>query len=289
MIAGLAVIALVYFNPDTLFSGGVIDFEKILPFALSNFIPTGVLGIILAGLIAAFMSTFAANVNAGPAYIVNDIYRKYINPDADNKTLIRMSYLASILVVVIGIGVGFFVMSINDLLQWITAALFGGYAAANFLKWTWWRFNGYGYFWGMIAGLVASLSIPKLFPDMSIIYAFPLVILPISSFGSILGTLLTKPDDESVLISFYKNVRPWGFWNPIYEKIRISDPGFEKNKAFKRDMFNSLIAVIWQMVLILIPIYLVIREYWSLALSIIILLVTMFILKKSWYDRLEEN
>lgn len=124
---------------------------------------------------------------------------------------------------------------------------------------------------------------------MSIIYAFPLVILPISSFGSILGTLLTKPDDESVLISFYKNVRPWGFWNPIYEKIRISDPGFEKNKAFKRDMFNSLIAVIWQMVLILIPIYLVIREYWSLALSIIILLVTMFILKKSWYDRLEEN
>ncbi|MCK5701143.1 MAG: sodium:solute symporter, partial [Cyclobacteriaceae bacterium] len=80
MIAGFGVIALVYFNPDTLFSGGEMDFEKILPFALSNFIPTGVLGIILAGLIAAFMSTFAANVNSGPAYIVNDIYKKFINP-----------------------------------------------------------------------------------------------------------------------------------------------------------------------------------------------------------------
>jgi len=289
MIAGLAVIALVYFNPDTLFSEGVIDFEKILPFALSNFIPTGILGVILAGLIAAFMSTFAANVNAGPAYIVNDIYKKFINPSADNKTLIRLSYLASILMVVIGISVGFFVMSINDLLQWITAALFGGYAAANFLKWTWWRFNGYGYFWGMIAGLVASLSIPKLFPDMSIIYAFPLVILPISTLGSLLGTLLTKPDDDEVLMSFYKNVKPWGFWDPVYQKIKLADPSFEKNTAFGRDMFNSLIAVIWQMVLILIPIYLVIREYWSMAISIALMLITMFILKKTWYDKLEEN
>ena len=243
----------------------------------------------MAGLIAAFMSTFAANVNAGPAYIVNDIYKKFINPEADNKTLIRMSYLASIFVVVVGIAMGFYVTSINDILQWITAALFGGYAAANFLKWIWWRFNGYGYFWGMIAGLVASLSIPKLFPDMSIIYAFPLVILPVSTLGSLLGTLLTKPDDESVLISFYKNVKPWGFWNPIYEKIKLSDPDFERNKAFKRDMFNSLVAIVWQMVLILIPIYLVIREYWSLAIAIALLVVTMTILKKTWYDKLEEN
>jgi len=289
MIAGLGVIALVYFNPDTLFSGNEIDFEKILPYALSNFIPTGVLGIILAGLIAAFMSTFAANVNAGPAYIVNDIYKKFINPNASNKTLIQMSYLSSVLVVIVGILVGFYVTSINDILQWITAALFGGYAAANFLKWIWWRFNGYGYFWGMIAGLIASMSIPKLFPDMSIIYAFPLVILPISTLGSLLGTLLTKPDDEDVLMSFYRNVRPWGFWNPIYKKVLAVDPTFKRNTSFGRDMFNSGIAVIWQMVLILIPIYLVIREYMSLAISIGVLVITMAILKVNWYDKLEED
>ncbi len=289
MIAGLGVIALVYFNPDTLFSEGALDFEKILPFALSNFIPTGVLGIILAGLIAAFMSTFAANVNAGPAYIVNDIYKKFINPNASNKTLIRMSYLSSVLMVVIGISVGFFVTSINDILQWITAALFGGYAAANFLKWIWWRFNGYGYFWGMVAGLFGSLLVPKVFPDMSIIYAFPLVILPISTLGSLLGTLLTKPDDEQVLMSFYTSVRPWGFWGPVYEKVKAQDPGFERNKSFKRDMFNSLVAVIWQMMLILIPIYLVTREYMSMTIAIGILLITMAILKVNWYDKLEED
>lgn len=289
MIAGLGVIALVYFNPETLFTGEEIDFEKILPFALSNFIPSGVLGIILAGLIAAFMSTFAANVNAGPAYIVNDIYKKFINPNADNRTLIKMSYAASVLMVVIGISVGFFVTSINDILQWITAALFGGYAAANFLKWIWWRFNGFGYFWGMVAGLVASLSIPKLFPDMSIIYAFPMVIMPVSTLGSLLGTLLTRPDEEQVLMSFYKNIRPWGFWNPIYLKVKAIDPNFKRNDAFKRDMFNCLVAVIWQMVLILIPIYLVIREYTSMTISIVVLFVTMAILKVNWYDKLEDD
>ncbi|MCK5702803.1 MAG: sodium:solute symporter, partial [Cyclobacteriaceae bacterium] len=202
---------------------------------------------------------------------------------------IKMSYLASILMVVIGIAVGFYVTSINDILQWITAALFGGYAAANFLKWIWWRFNGFGYFWGMVAGLFASLLVPKVFPEMSIIYAFPLVILPISTLGSLLGTLLTKPDDEQVLMSFYKNVRPWGFWDPVYRKIQEIDPGFEKNNSFKRDMFNCLVAVIWQMMLILIPVYLVIREYMSMTISIGILLITMAILKVNWYDKLEED
>ncbi len=289
MIAGLGVIALVYFNPDTLFSGGEIDFEKILPFALSNFIPTGVLGIILAGLIAAFMSTFAANVNSGPAYIVNDIYKKFINPQASDSTLIKMSYFASVFMVIVGISVGFFVTSINDILQWITAALFGGYAAANFLKWIWWRFNGYGYFSGMVAGLFASLIVPKIFPELSIIYAFPMVILPISALGSLLGAILTKPDEEEVLISFYKSVKPWGFWDPIYQKIILTDPRFKKNKSFNRDMFNCVVAIVWQMVLILIPVYLVIREYMSMTISIGVLLVTMVILKVNWYDKLEED
>ncbi|TAJ15234.1 sodium:solute symporter [Marinilabiliaceae bacterium JC017] len=289
MIAGLAVIALVYFEPEQLLSGSTLDFEKILPFALKNFMPAGVLGIILAGLIAAFMSTFAANVNAGPAYIVNDIYKKFINPNASNRTYVRMSYLASILVVILGIVVGFFVSSINGILQWITAALFGGYAAANFLKWIWWRFNGYGYFWGMIAGLAASLLVPKVFPDLSVILAFPLVILPLSTAGSLLGCLLTPPDNEEVLKSFYKNVRPWGFWDPIYQLVKQEDPSFKKNHSFKRDMLNTAIGVVWQMALIIFPIYLVLRNYTNASITLAIILITSLILKKNWLDKLEEN
>ncbi|MCD4769060.1 MAG: Na+:solute symporter, partial [Bacteroidales bacterium] len=289
MIAGLAVIALVYFNPESLMSGGSLDFEKLLPFALSNFIPAGVLGIILAGLIAAFMSTFAANVNAGPAYIVNDIYKKFINPDAGEKRLISLSYISSVAMVIIGITVGFYVSSINNLLQWITAALFGGYAAANFLKWIWWRFNGHGYFWGMAAGLLASLLIPKLFPDLSIILAFPIVILPVSTAGSLLGCLLTRPDDMNVLKSFYMNVRPWGFWEPVNREVLKDNPDFQKNRAFKRDLVNSLVGIIWQMMLIVAPVYLVIRNFKGLIISVILIVVTSIFLKFNWYNKLEED
>ena len=249
MIAGVTVLALVYFNSNELIVAGKLDFDKILPFALNNFIPPGLLGIILAGLIAAFMSTFAANVNAGPAYIVNDIYKRFINPNASNKKYIRMSYIASFGVVFFGIIVGFLINTIDEILQWITAALFGGYAAANFLKWIWWRFNGYGYFWGMIAGLFSSLLVPKLFPDIHILQAFFMIILPFSTLGSLLGCLLTQPDDEKVLIKFYSTVRPWGFWNPIYKKTIIENPDFKKNTNFKRDMFNCVIGIIWQMTL----------------------------------------
>jgi Na+/proline symporter len=289
MITGLAVIALVYFQPESLLTDGGLDFEKVLPFALGEFMPVGVLGIILAGLIAAFMSTFAANVNAGPAYIVNDIYKKFINPGADNKTLVRMSYAASLLMVVIGVGMGFMVSSINDILQWITAALFGGYAAANFLKWIWWRFNGFGYFWGMVTGLLISLLVPHLFPDLSVILAFPFIILPVSTLGSILGCLFTPADDMEVLKKFYKNVKPWGFWKTVIREIQKEDPEFMPNKNFGRDMFNTAVGIIWQMGLIVIPVYLVIRDLKNMWIAIAAVIITSVILKYNWYDKLEDD
>ncbi|MBT3245045.1 MAG: sodium:solute symporter [Bacteroidetes bacterium] len=285
MIAGLAILALVKLQPEALLNEGVMDFEKILPFALNNFIPVGVLGIILAGLVAAFMSTFAANVNAGPAYIVNDIYLRFINPGASNKTLIRASYLSSFAVVIIGITVGFFVSDINSILQWITAALFGGYAAANFLKWVWWRFNGYGYFWGMVGGLLASLLVPKLLPDLSVIMAFPFI-LGIATTASLLGTLLTKPDDEDVLKSFVRSVNPWGWWKPVHQAVIKDLPDFKPNKNLMSDMLNVVVGIIWQMTLILMPIYLVIREWTALWLSLIIFVILSIFLKFRWYDRL---
>ncbi len=102
------------------------------------------------------MSTFSAFVNAGPAYLVNDIYKKYYKPKATSKHYIKASYIASFLIVILGVFMGFFADSINSLTLWITSALFGGYVAANFLKWIWWRFNGWGYFWGMLTGLIIA-------------------------------------------------------------------------------------------------------------------------------------
>ena len=288
MVAGITVLVLVYFSPKLNSMGSDIDFEMILPYAVSNFIPTGLLGLLLAGLIAAFMSNFAAYVNAGPAYIVNDIYKKFINPNASNKRYIRLSYLVSLLVVIIGVIFGMFIHSIDSMTKWIVASLYGGYTAANILKWIWWRFNGYGYFWGMLSGIAASLVIPLVLPDSSALNTFPLILL-ISSVGCVAGSLLTDPDNEEVLKEFYSSVRPWGFWEPIYQKVLAENPAFKKNRNFKRDMMNCSVGIAWQMSMVVIPIYLVIREFISMSIAFVVFAATTVFLKIYWYDKLEEE
>src|SRR5512145_1662055 len=278
MVAGLTILALVNF--DTLYTASLTepDFESILPRVLATYVPVGLLGFLMAGLLAAFMSNFAATVNAAPAYLVNDIYKRYINPHASEKTYVRMSYLASIAVVVIGVGVGFIITSINDVVLWITAALWGGYTASNVLKWYWWRFNGYGYFWGMVTGLAAALVMP--FFSHSGLSQFPLtnnfnmnafpIIFAISIIGCLAGTWLTKPEDNETLKKFYKSVRLWGFWKPIHQLVVQEDPTFQGNKDSKRDMFNVLIGVVWQTSLVAFPVFLVLREWKSFIITLCI-------------------
>lgn len=287
MVAGLTILALVYLGPEIQSNGGVFDFEQILPYAIDNFIPIGLTGLLIAGLLAAFMSSFAATVNAAPAYFVNDVYKRYINPNAEDKVYVKMSYLVSFLLIVVGVAFGTFITSINDIMQWIFGALFGGYAASNLLKWHWWRFNSYGYFWGMISGLVASLVLPIVFPTMQPLYAFPYLLLA-GTLGSVLGTLLTKAEPDDVLMSFYKNVRPWGFWGPVRDKVLAADPDFKVNKDLPRDMFNIGVGMIWQISLVVMPIYLVIREMHMMFMAFLVTAATSYILKKNWYDKLED-
>ncbi|MDR3142003.1 MAG: Na+:solute symporter, partial [Tannerellaceae bacterium] len=245
MITGFAVLAIVFFSEDFRATGSAIDFETILPRAISEFVPAGLAGLLLAGLLAAFMSTFASTVNAAPAYLVNDIYLKYLNPQASARIQIRASYIISLLVVVASTVIGFFVENINSALQWIVSALYGGYIAANMLKWHWWRFNGNGYFWGMSVGILAAMLVPQFFPDTLPLYYFPVLML-VSFIGCIIGTLTTKPADEETLINFYIRVRPWGFWKPIADKAIARYPEVKRNTSFKRDMFNVAVGIVWQ-------------------------------------------
>jgi solute:Na+ symporter, SSS family len=301
MVAGITVLALTNF--DTLYKSSVTtpDFEGILSEVLANYVPVGLLGLLMAGFIAAFMSNFAATVNAAPAYIVNDIYKRYINPHADPKKYVKMSYIASVAVVVVGITTGFFVESINQAALWIVASLWGGYTAANVLKWYWWRFNGYGYFWGMVSGIATSLVllllnnldfIPFLnhwpLSDNPSMNSFPFIFL-ISIIGCFVATFLTKPESDEVLMKFYHNVRPWGFWKPICEKVVKIDPEFVANKNFKRDMANILIGIVWQITLMATPVFLVLRDFHSFMICLGVLAVTSLFLKVNWWDKLESS
>lgn len=298
MISGFAVLAIVYYQELDLMTAGKLDFENILPAAMLRFAPVGILGLVLAGLLAAFMSTFASTVNAAPAYLINDIYKRYINPEASSKRLIYASYIVSVAVVAISTTIGLFVESINSVLQWLVSGLFGGYAVSNVLKWYWWRLNGMGYFWGMFTGIVGALTFPLIFgntsmfasvaPDILPLYLFPLLLLA-SGAACIIGSLLTTPEQPEILKSFYRTVRPWGLWGPVHKMVLEDDPDFKRNENFGLDMFNVAIGIIAQTCLVAAPIFLVIRENVSLVSTLVVFGICATVLKKTWFDKLEKT
>ena len=291
MITGITILALA-FCMTNLRAMDKPDFELILPIVLRDYIPAGVVGLLLAGLLAALMSNFAATLNAAPAYIVNDIYKRFFNPDMAPSAQVKWSRIASLVVLVIGVAFGALTTSITEVMMWIVGGLYGGYVMANVLKWYWWRFNGYGYFWGMMAGLLSAMFVPSLAALLQIqvantLYLFP-VILIISIVGCLLGTLLAKPEDDAVLMKFYSTVNPWGCWGPIREKVLKQNPSFQPNPDFAKDAVNVAVGIVWQLCLTALPIYLVLRE-WSWAGGIAATLaVTSIFLKFNWYDKLEK-
>ncbi|MCC6459763.1 MAG: Na+:solute symporter [Saprospiraceae bacterium] len=285
MIIGFTVLALLYYDQLNLRDAtGAVDFEKILPAAINQFIPVGLMGIVLAGLLAAFMGTFAGTLNAAQAYIVNDIYLKYIRPQASARTTVSMNYIVGISVVAISIVLGLFAGDVNTILQWIVSALYGGYVAANVLRWYWWRFNANGFFWGMLTGTVAALILP-LVTDGLPLYWFPLLFL-VSLAGSIAGTLSAPPTDMETLKKFYQTVRPWGFWKPVHEAVVADTPGFQGNPDFKLDIFNVFVGIVSQIGMALLPMYLILGQTRALLVTVAVLLLCALILKRSWWDRL---
>lgn len=288
MVIGLTVLGILYFKQLNITSdAGATDFERVLPAAINNFLPAGILGIVLTGLLGAFMGTFSGTLNAAQAYIVNDIYLKYINPKASNKKTITITYLSGVLVVLIGIALGFFTKDVNSILQWIVSGLWGGYVAANVLKWYWWRFNANGFFWGMFTGTAGALIFSHFFSGIQFLYYFPVLFL-ISIVGCLIGTYTAPATDILVLKKFYSTVKPWGFWKPVHALVLKDNPQFIPNKRFKLDMFNVVIGIIGQCCLTILPMYLVLWMKLPLLITIIILIIIAIILKKTWWNKLED-
>lgn len=289
MISGFAALAIIFYDRlDLITATGAIDFELILPAAIKEFVPVGLLGLLLAGLLAAFMSTFAGTLNAAQAYLINDIYLKYKKTEATSSQIKLMNYGSGIVVVVVSIILGFFVQDVNSVLQWLVSALFGSYVVANVLKWHWWRFNGEGFFWGMVAGMIPALILPLIFTQTLDLYYFPILLLT-SAIGCVFGTYTAPPTELEVLRSFYINVRPWGFWKPIHDQIIEDHPQVKKNTKFGRDMFNVVIGIIAQTALVILPMYLIFRQNTPVYILIGILIICIYLLKRFWWNTLNEK
>ena len=263
------------------------DSEQVMPVVLQEFLPTGIRGIVIAGLLAAFMSTFSSTVNSGASFIVRDIWQPYFRPHAGDRESVRFSYWATLLLVLIGVIIGSQVDSIADIWNWIMMVLGAGMAIPNVLRWYWWRMNGWGYSVGTFVGIILSLTI-LFFPDAPVYYVFPLICVA-SLLASITVSLATQPVDRDILVSFYRSVRPFGAWKPIREESKLSaEELVGKSESVSLTIANIILAMLAISGLYLFPMYLVGHRYLNSIIWLGLALAAIVALRYTWYNNLPE-
>ena len=279
-IASIAIMGISYGS-----SHGVIENpETVLPVVLKNVVHTGMKGLLVAGLMAAAMSTFDSTVNAGAAYWVKDIYQAFLNPQASEKTLMLHSRMASVFMVIIGLLLSLLIKNINEIWGWITMSIGAGMIIPQLARWYWWRLNGYGFAIGTGAGMAAAIFQRAVFPGVPEYISFSFA-SGISLIAMIIGTLFTSPTDETTLQQFYKKTRPFGFWAHIKNSIPFHI--IEKiNKENRRDIIATFFAVPWQVVLFLTMMMIVMQRWDTFAWLVTILIVLSIGLYHFWYKHL---
>jgi len=275
MATGIALLALTGVT-------GVTDSEKVMPLVLMQFLPAGLKGIVIAGLLAAFMSTFSSTVNSGASFIVRDLWQPYLCPNASEKQAVRFSYFATILLVLIGLAIGTQATSIAQIWSWMMMALGAGVVVPNVLRWYWWRMNGWGYAFGTLGGILLSLA-ALFFPDAPAYYTFPLICTA-SLIASIAVSYATKPTDNETLSAFYETVRPFGLWKPIAAKAGPPKQELSSgSENVSRTIANVLLAMLAITGLYLFPMYLVGRWYIQSAMWLGFSIAAIIVLKYTWY------
>ncbi len=269
LIASFAMLG-IYHGIET---GSVIaDPELVLPTVIKNYIPAGVRGFLIAGLMAAAMSTFDSTVNAGAAYWVKDLYQAYLRPRASEKDLMIQARLASVGIVVLALLFSLTISNINEIWGWITMGIGAGMFIPQVIRWYWWRFNGYGFAIGTAVGMTAAV-LTKTFAGPIPEYTSFLIASGSSLAGCILGTLLTPATENNVLENFYRVTRPFGFWSHIRGSLPKAVQS-KVNQENRRDIIATFFAVPWQVVLFLTGMMIVMKQ-WTNVLNLGFLLILL--------------
>ncbi|AZB73188.1 sodium:solute symporter family protein [Synechococcus elongatus] len=186
------------------------DRELGYPKLMLDFLPPGLLGLVAASLLAAFMSTVSTSINWGASYLTNDLYRRFWRSQASAAELVTVGRLASVFVTVLGAVTAFFSDDVGTVFR-LVIAIGTGPGVVLILRWYWWRINAAAELAAMLAGFVVGLSTSVLpwlkIPDFGLRL---LVTTLISAAIWITVMLLTPPEPESVLQSFYARIRPGG-------------------------------------------------------------------------------
>ncbi|MFQ5965732.1 MAG: sodium:solute symporter family protein [Candidatus Scalinduaceae bacterium] len=188
------------------------------PMAINKFLPAGLKGLLIVSFLAAFMSTIDTHLNWGTSYFINDLYKRFIVKEAKERHYVIVSRICVVILMLIAAVAASFMDSITRAWEFLIP-MGAGIGLVLILRWFWWRINA----WSEISGLTASLIINLILQplDLSIQHRV-IIIVPSSILVWVTVTLLTRPEPEHKLVSFYNLVAPGGFWRPIRDKINTT-------------------------------------------------------------------
>lgn len=269
-------------------SGRVIENpEVVLPTVLMELFPPGIKGLLVAGLLAAAMSTYVAIVNSGAAYWVNDIYQRFLRPEADRKALISQSRIASVAIVILGLLSTHAFSSLNDIWGFLTMGFGVGLIVPQFIRWYWWRFNGFGYAGGTFVGMLVAIVMRFVIGDFTEMQMF-FTTAGVTFLGSIVISLFFPATDMDTLKTFYIRTRPFGFWGPVRALVTTELDLEAVNKENRRDIFSTFVAVPWMLFMGITPMLFVTKQWTYFGYAGAILLVLTVILYFSWFKHLNK-
>ena len=198
--------------------------------AMLTLLPTGLLGLVLASLISAYMSTISTHLNWGSSYVVNDFYLQLINKNASQKELVNVGRFSVVILMIISSVIA--ILLTNALQLFDIILMFGAGTGSIFiLRWFWWRINAWSEIAAMLSSGIISIALTNeslfnlIFNDdgFPAYMKFPFIVLVTTSIWLIV-TFITPADEKETLIKFYKKTKPGGpGWNKIKEHITMSD------------------------------------------------------------------
>ncbi len=253
----VGLVALVLY-PDALEPGG--DPETSYPRLMLDFLPAGLLGLVVASLIAAFMSTVSTQINWGASYITNDLYQRFVRSGASQRELVWVGRLSSVVLTALAGWVAFNAQDVGTIFTFIIA-IGTGPGAVLILRWFWWRINAWAEIASMVAGLAIALFLylPTIDWSGAGPFAAPLIALaglaqPISDYGTagvltvtafgtavvwLIAMFVTAPEPDEVLDRFYLRARPGG---PGWKRQR-ERTGVEPLQDLSRDLWSTLFGI----------------------------------------------
>jgi len=227
-------------------NGEAVDSERVLPMVLNRVLPVGVKGLLIAALMAAFMSTFDTGINLSASYIVNDLI-KPLWKRATARQLMRVSYVATLAVIALGILISHFTESIAAIWNPINFALGAALLVPTLLAPYWWRIGGWTY---CVSG---AITLPvagyiKLFTDMRELQYFP-ILASTSLVSCLVAAYLLPAAPKESLMEYYRKVRPFGFWRPAR---RMLEENGESSARFARDRYDIPVGIVGTVLFVLL-------------------------------------